>query len=518
MRIPTFIKHAMRCLLFLLGLTPCILSAQFNSIWIGGTSGNLPDQGFGGSLVRFYPDTTIVEFIEMPADIITSTTTISTSPEALSFYSNNCIIINRNHEIMEGGDSLWYPTEKNTEEWCGKGYGHSILRRGILAMPIPDKPEHYIQFYLRYDTITQFNDFPTTLLTCEVDMTQNSGLGKVINRKNIVFQDTFADQIDVVRHGNGRDWWIFIDKVGTNKMWAFLLSPSGISNPVLRDVPAKWDFPPRNYNLFYSQFSNDGNYYARTDRFLGTQLFKFNRCTATFSCPKILNVDFTGSGPGSVAFSLNNRFLYVNNYKELYQFDLYSNDIENSKLLIDTFDGFNDLPPGQLFNTYFGWQQMMADGKIYMSGGYNMRYLHVINNPDGYGKSCNFVQRGIKLPTYAGASLPMFPNFHLYDWDNSPCDTLGIDSPEPERPELPLGEFRLIPNPAREQVEIVFPEACGKGEFKVFNSTGYKVKDNVINMPYSYFVDTHDWPAGIYFVEFISEKNMRFFKKLAIVH
>ncbi len=495
-----------------------MIFAQYNSIWIGGTPGIFPADSFGGSMMRIYPDTTVVEIFDMPMYMLESTTIISKGPDQLEFYSNNCIIINRNHEIMDGGDSLWHPSEQHTEESCTKGYGNAILRRGILAMPIPEKENRYLQLYLRYDTLTDFNYFPTTLLSCEIDMNQNNGLGKVVNPKKIILKDTFADQMDVVRHGNGRDWWIFIDKVGTNKLRAFLLTPDGIVGPYLKDTPFNWSFPAINYNLFESQFSPDGKYYARIDFDKKVLLSKFDRCTGEFSCPLLFDFDILDEQNGGVSFSPNSRFLYANTATKLFQYDLLASNIDSSRLLIDTYDGFQDIPG--IFKTYFSTSQLLADGKIYMSPGFNSRYLHVINKPNERGKACNFAQHSVNLPTFAGDSFPMYPNFNLYDWQNSPCDTLGIDPIEPERPYLSPDVFRLIPNPASDHVEVIIPEDCGKGQITVYNSTGYRMTKQKIDLTNGYHfegLDTHDWNAGIYFVEFISEMNMRFFKKLAIV-
>jgi hypothetical protein len=128
-----------------------------------------------------------------------------------------------------------------------------------------------------------------------------------------------------------------------------------------------------------------------------------------------------------MAFSPNNRYLFVGvDAWDLYQYDLWAADIEASRMLVDTNDGY--VEPGW-FNATFGPMMPGPDGRIYMipiSG--SSRAVHVIDRPDERGKAAKLLQHHITLQTSNARSVQNFPNYRLGPIDGSPCDTLDIDN------------------------------------------------------------------------------------------
>ncbi|MCB0548394.1 MAG: PKD domain-containing protein [Phaeodactylibacter sp.] len=124
---------------------------------------------------------------------------------------------------------------------------------------------------------------------------------------------------------------------------------------------------------------------------------------------------------GGVAISPNSRFLYVSSFKNVYQYDLWAEDIPASKDTVAVWDGFM-VPP--VFATTFFLMQLGPDGKIYINSNNAVPYLHVINNPDLPGDSCDVCQHCVALPSWNSFSLPNFPNYRLGHLQGSPCDTL----------------------------------------------------------------------------------------------
>jgi hypothetical protein len=84
-------------------------------------------------------------------------------------------------------------------------------------------------------------------------------------------------------------------------------------------------------------------------------------------------------------------------------------DLEDGLELIDTFNGVNDP-----FPTIFYLMALAPDCKIYMCSTSSTNTYHVINNPNGKGQDCDFVQQGIQLPfVSATATMPNFPRFRV---------------------------------------------------------------------------------------------------------
>jgi hypothetical protein len=111
---------------------------------------------------------------------------------------------------------------------------------------------------------------------------------------------------------------------------------------------------------------------------------------------------------GGAVISPNSKVLYIPTDEHLYQFHLESEDIEASKILIDTFDGY-----ASPFSTLFYNAQLAPDCKIYINTFATVDVLHVIHNPNELGQACNFEQHAVQLPFNHLRSLPHFPNYRL---------------------------------------------------------------------------------------------------------
>jgi len=138
--------------------------------------------------------------------------------EVLS-YTNGVHIGNANWEIMENGDSITNALEAGGEVWP----------QWVLALPYSGHTHTQLYFY-ENEGFTSVLDFHATKLRyCVVDMAENFGLGKVIERDVLVVEDTLAvGKINAVRHANGRDWWVFVNEKNSNRYHRILVDPNGI--------------------------------------------------------------------------------------------------------------------------------------------------------------------------------------------------------------------------------------------------------------------------------------------------
>jgi hypothetical protein len=241
--------------------------------------------------------------------------------------------------------------------------------------------------------------------------------------------------------------------------------------------------------------------FARYDHSAQVLLYDFDRETGELSNLRQMEADTISDNRlgYSIAFSPSSRFLYVGSLNRLYQFDVEAADIQDSRVLLDEYDGYLYL---NTFESNFGFMRLAPDCKIYMSSRSSTPMYHVINYPDRKGLACEFVQRGLPLPAYNIAAIPNFPNYRL-DTGYPVCDSTIqlVVSSVPVLP--PLREVLVYPNPASGQVTVELPEPLSsKGEWVLYNGVGQQVFHRGIDRGTTRLDATlHDLPQGLYFWE-----------------
>jgi hypothetical protein len=127
--------------------------------------------------------------------------------------------------------------------------------------------------------------------------------------------------------------------------------------------------------------------------------------------------------------------------------------------------------------------------------------LHTIHEPDKKGTDCHFVNHDFYLPTNSGFCLPTYPNYRLYDWQGSPCDSLGINAPDSTKVSVFFDDKPVLtPNPASVSTVVTLPH-CTQGTLTVYDAAGrqvYEQKDVRSGIPYT--IDVHLFPSGTYMV------------------
>jgi hypothetical protein len=241
------------------------------------------------------------------------------------------------------------------------------------------------------------------------------------------------------KHANGIDWWIIIPESYSPGYYIYILTPDGLQFITKQTIGTRWF-------LFGGQstFSRDGSLYAKYDSRNDLEVFDFDRCSGLFSNARQVAIYDTMNSTG-VAIAPNNRFIYGSSGLYLYQFDLQN--LQNYQTF--AWDSFRD--PHNNFPTLFYTQELMPDNKIYINTGNSTAYLHVINNPDSLGASCQLTQHSFVLPTLNFQSTPYYPNVFLGPVVGSICDSLSVGLPHNI---VQSAGLRLNPNPASNQVWV----------------------------------------------------------------
>jgi len=409
-------------------------------------------------------------------------------------------VYSKNHLLMQGGDSLI------TRAW----YNEQII------IPQPDDTSLY---YVVTAGVTSIYGLYYSI----VDLSQNGGLGAVV-QKNIQLQ-SFAnvDCINAIKHGNGRDWWVLFRKSGVspgnpnNEIYQYLITPSGISSVLVQSVGSinstnlgKFTFSPLGDKLVYNSYRGM------------IEMYDYSRCTGDISNPvtifqETINPPFNHFW--GCEFSPNGNILYVtisDQTSYLFQFDLTAPNIATS---IDTLWATSF--PGEAI----GALKRGPDNKIYESGPYtnpaffaypypdsvynmyNMN-LGVINSPDNLGAACDFQPYSFYLGgkrTYWG--LPNNPDYELGPLAGSICDTLTAVS----EPVNFNSEFNAWYS---SEWEMAYVNANGiKGKnylFQVTDMAGKTVlSENGMLVPpfFTRDVNMKDFAKGLYVVSLITDRE-----------
>lgn len=477
-------------------------------IWLFGYDSNTQDSTFGGTVLDFNYDPVKISYQYRNMNFRATNSSISDEEGNLLFYSNGAYIAQGNHAPLLNGNGI------NPGPWTeGFAFYGLPIPQSALMLPFPDE-DNYILFHTQLDALPVIAAYISKIYYSKIDIDFFSGTPGVLpNEKNIeIISDTLDyGKLTATRHGNGRDWWLIHGENGTNCYYTFMLTPEGIKNI---EKQCTGLFIPS--GLGQSVFSPDGTKFTRYDginvdegNFLN--LYDFDRCSGLLSNPKQIHIVDSALCNG-LAISQNSRFLYVNSFTKVYQYDLWEEDIEASMEVVAVYDGFTS--PS---STTFYLSQLAPDGKIYINSNTGINVLHVIHNPDEKGAACNFEQHGIELPTINNSSMPNFPNFRLGRWEDSPCDTLDFTSSDEEL--IENAEYLVFPNPADDMLNVSVKNT-GATEiiFSLRNQLGHLVKQIYVSNEGKEAIELNDIPAGIYFYEFLNGKQLLKQGKLSIFH
>jgi len=425
------IEFLLPILLLLSGGVLAQVYPKADYVWVTGPGNHPPE--FGGDTqirVDFNTGTAVFTPDTLAFQIYPNYSGICDSTGELLLYSNGFAVANREHQIIENGDTLMIDAAAFAL------FGLSELPAGTLILLNPlDNGIYYLfheEIQLGYNWV--FNN-PTyrvqRIYLTTIDMNANGGLGKVIEKNKVITYDPLLlddGKILAVRHANGRDWWVTVPRFNSNKIIRFLLTPSGIQF----QPDALLDMVQYPGNQGQASFSPDGKLYAsitlKNQPGMPPQQYlyvmHFDRCDGTFYDQiRIPVADFTYG----VFFSPDSRYMYLahDDGIKLTQYDVTVPYWPSTGIVVQEWNGTEDP-----FPTVFGYGYPAPDGKVYFVGGNDVQVIHIIHQPNQRGLACQ-VQQNVKLPALNFVTIPNFPNFpnfRLGPVDGTECDSLGLDN------------------------------------------------------------------------------------------
>lgn len=313
---------------------------------------------------------------------IEACSSISDANRNLLFYSNGHDVYNRNHEQMPNGFEI-------------RGV---VPFEAPISVIVPSPAGNGIYYIFSCDRYA-----PSQLKYSIVDLSLEGGLGDV-TEKNVTLHTSVVGSISASVHANGIDFWIIVHELGTDRFLSYLVTAAGIAaTPVVSAAGSiHTDNPPRQIKV-----SPDKSKIAITfqkEDYISTSLevFKFNPVTGKIG--SLIFAISTGQ-PGvitslrnltGIEFSPNSNLIYVTNVdssgsNHIYQFNLSSGDMNTILTSIYIV--------GTPLHGLEYCMQMGPDGKIYIvyGGGHGWGHVSRINEPNGRGDHCNYVEGDIYL-------------------------------------------------------------------------------------------------------------------------
>ena len=383
-------------------------------------------------------------------------------------------------------------------------YDGLSLSQADLILPDPGSPDGY---FLIHQSLDQYPNgyINTSLFYSKIDISLNNGLGAVVQKNQLIFQDSlWGDGTTACRHANGRDWWIIVLKANSPVYFIFLLTPNGISHNLTQTIGSRWD-------VGQTAFSSDGTKYGFYSHNDGLEIFDFDRCSGTLSNVRhvVLNDSIWGRG---FCFSPDSRFAYADCALNVFQINLDSNSISSGLQIVAEWDSTYN--PASPIATTFEFMQIGPDGKIYMTTVWATPNMHIIEFPDSLGSACHVQQHIISLPTTNGNTIPNFVNYSLGAINGSICDSLGLGVPEHS-----LHDFKLsiLPNPLQDKMlhcKYQLPQNKG-GVMEILDFTGRKLFRQPLHQ---WSTEQHlklNIASGIYVIK-IESINQQVFSKIII--
>ncbi len=446
---------------------------------------------FGDSCALKFTTSGVVPILTSKMRSYKSSASISDSLGNLLFYTQSQTVWNRNNDTMENGFGIKpHPVMPIGSDWVVSGFS-----QGALVIPYPEQPGLYYLFSLAtlYDS---------TLAVSVIDMNQNGGFGKVIEKNRFIYIDTlFCEQFTAIKHGNGRDYWLITHKGLSQTFIKFLVTPDSIIGPIFQTIGNSLD--DQYYGgIGQSVFSPLGNKYLVVNDVGILKLFDFDRCSGEFtsmvdlsSSPYPYNNNRLLYG---CSFSPDGHKIYVSDKKRLYQYDLDSSNIISTK---DTI--WNN----SYSNYIIGAQLLGIDNRIYFTNVYStvpnsfysvhQTHLCLIDSPNNKGINCHVIIDTISLGgKRVIGGLPNTINYSLGSLEGSACDTLNSVTVEINQKSI----IRIYPNPAQDELTIEILNGIAPKEIDITNALGVtviKLKQTKPNQQ----VNIKSLISGVYFVK-----------------
>ena len=510
---------------------------DYNWIGSGDFKDSLPDQWSNGNKVfNIDFNHTPPAYIKLPDGYIeklnkriyfsvSGNTSYSDSNGKFVFASDGKYIYNSELEIMENGDTI-----NPGKRWLGRKYAYDVPI-SIFPIPLPNSFDSIV--YLFHTTLQEpsptggYYHIPKYSI---IDTKANNGLGKVLQKNLLVYDESEKGLPMLLKHANGRDWWVMYLKATTSEYFKKLLTPNGLVDMGVQKT--NQPVAPFNENFRIGYFSANGERFASltnsilvADSFYARVLTTawVDRCTGELYNFRLDTLPISKSLHKFLCFSPNAHYIYATDeYSELtigHGGQLLQIDITKSPLKITIIADTLSLPGIPDTSCCFANPLLGPDGKIYVGTATQGKVMTVIDKPDLPYPDCGVKIHQITLPSIlSGISLGNYPNYRLGPISGSPCDTIVATQQL-----LPIDHvLKLYPNPVSNTLTIElmgFQTHSHDFTIEIVDVLGRKVYSEVM-LPYSVIakVNTSALANGNYYVQVKDGVELKAVNHFVVIH
>jgi archaellum component FlaG (FlaF/FlaG flagellin family) len=220
-------------------------------------------------------------------------------------------------------------------------------------------------------------------------MSKDEWKGDVVEKNHFLFGQT-VERITGTRHANGKDSWVVVHELYTNRFLSYLITEKGVDTvPVQSMVGSRYPGIVRPV-IGSMKISEDGKKIAAVNchSILGFDLYDFDNTTGKISNPISVSISPDSSQFYGLEFSPNGSKLYLSDVDggKLYQCDISQRNVDSIRasvqIIIDEF------------GLRLGALQLAPNGKIYCSS-YDSYGLSVLHQPDSM--DCQFERQTLYL-------------------------------------------------------------------------------------------------------------------------
>ncbi len=517
----------MYLIMTLVGIGQPVAGQQYDRHWIGRVSIE-NGSAYAHAFMQFGTDS--IRYIETDKSTMrigAGTFAISNAAGELQFYTNGNVIASWDNTIMEGGKgfnegSIYSDFKSNVHpDFPDTTWNTAYFEFSYFVIPDEDDDQVY---YMIHGLIKSPADYSKKMQISKIDMSANNGKGKVVYKNRYFDEDDTLPSFRLIRHGNGRDWWVVMRKPEGLSYRSVLLRKDSVVQVVVSSIPQldsdydEYDYMCMKYNFIDE--APDGSTLVDNNGYAKLKIIYFDRCSGEVSLIDTLSLGthynyhpYNWGTYYGFQISPSGRYLYGAGYTAYYaQWDLEAPDIGASRVQLggkplvfqDNYlnlkNPIQEGAPATIFS-------LGPDGKVYAL---TNKYHNVIEHPDEPGEACGFCLAsdfapesclGLSKPVY-DLFTPKYPNYRLGPLEGSGCDTLLSEVVAPLRPGRGYS-IEVSPNPALSQahVAITLPRFSSSG------GAGLQVADMLGRIiythqfpPYAYIhsIDVQSWPPGAY--------------------
>lgn len=416
-----------------------------------------------------------------------STALIKDKNGEILVFTNGCSVFNKNGLPIINGEGL-NPGELH-DIMC-TNYGYPVPEgTAFLSKPKSKNLYYLIHLGISEDPDQSFKNGPLYYSVIEIDTLSEQH--KVIE-KNSILSTGNIESYDIVRHANGRDWWMVVSKFPGNDYEVYLITASGIKLKKTQTLGG-------NFNLTCKKgtgnikFSNQGEILVRWNPKCGIKLFTFDRCSGELAIKNEKELKLGGRfGGGGITFTKNDKYVYVNSQLVLYRINL--SELESAKL--DTFESATNHWGLSLERSFLG-----IDDNIYFTQMTSSKILPFLKNVEAdAAKDVTMNFKDLLLSSLSARTSPHVINLMLGKIPGSFCDSLVSTNFL-----IPKQSFTIQPNPTKNSITISL-KTSDNYKLIVSNTFGQPVLTKLFN-DNSCTVLLDGLPSGIYYITVKNESG-----------